>query len=126
MLQKINLVAYRKALELNYDYLCRIIEKHKVKNDNGSVGFIDVEVLKDIPCRLSFKTTGVSGEFGLLSNTEQIIKLFITPDIVISANSKLFIRQKTSEVEKEYSKSSEPKVYSSHQEIELKLVKEYC
>ncbi len=125
MLQKIDVVAYRKALEVNFDHLCRVVEKVKVKNDNGSIGFKSIEIMKDIPCKVSYKTSGVTSEVGLLSSTEQLIKLFMSPDVNISSNSRLFIRHEESELEKEYFKSSEAKVYGSHQEIELKLVKEH-
>ncbi len=126
MLQKTNLVKYRKTLELTFDYLCRVVESHKTKKENGSVGFVEVEVYSDIPCRVSYKTSNVTSDVGLLSSVDQVVKLFISPDVDIKPNSKLYIREKTSEVEKEYFRSSEPKVYGSHQEIELKLVKEHC
>ncbi len=122
MLQKTNLVEYRKALEMSFEQLCRVVERQKVKKENGSVGFVEVEVYKDIPCKVSYKTSNVSKEVGLLSSTEQLIKLFISPDVDISSNSRLYIRSKSSDIEKEYAKSSEPRMYGSHQEIELKLV----
>ncbi len=123
MLQKIDLVAYKKALELAFDQLCRVTERQKFIKSNGSVGFEDVEVFSGVPCKVSYKTSTVTGSDGLLSSAEQLIKLFISSDIEIKPSSRIFIKSKTSDTEKEYSRSSEPKVYGSHQEIELKLVK---
>ncbi len=121
MLQENKMVAYSKALEKTYNKFCRVVEKEKVLNNNGSTSFKDVEVLRDIPCRVSYKTANIGSEVGLLSSTKQIIKLFISSQVEISSNSRIYIKGENEEFEKEYFKSSEPKIYETHQEIELIL-----
>ena len=122
MLSQVKMVKARKALESLYDGKCTIIEHHKVKKENKSIGFEEVVVLEDVPCRLSFKTINNTNQTGTgASAVAQITKVFLAPEIKVKTGSKLTITQNG--VTTEYKSSGEPAFYSTHQEIVIELFK---
>lgn len=81
-----------------------------------------VLIVQDEPCRLSYTTLQVTDvETGIASVT-QVPKLFIRPNLTIKAGSKIEITQHG--VTNTYIRTSEPAVYTNHQEIRLELDKE--
>lgn len=75
-------------------------------------------VLEDQPCKLSFETlTSSNGD--PVATVSQSVKLFISPDVVIKAGSKIIVTQHGRTTE--YSNSGVPAVYPTHQEIMLTL-----
>lgn len=125
MLSKNQVVKARKAIESMYDGTCTIIERQKVKLPNKSTGFMDIVVLEDIPCRLSFKTitNTTQAETGV-SAVVQVTKVFIAPEIKVKPGSKLTITQ--NDVTTEYKSSGQPAIYTTHQEIELELFERWA
>lgn len=122
MLSKIQMVKARKAIESLYDGKCTITEHQKVKKENKSTGFQDVVVLKDEPCRLSFKTiNNTNPTETAASAVVQITKVFLAPEIQVKPGSKLTITQNG--VTTEYKSSGVPAYYSTHQEIVVELFK---
>ena len=119
------MVKARKAIESMYDGTCTIIERQKVKLPNKSTGFMDIVVLEDIPCRLSFKTitNTTQAETGV-SAVVQVTKVFIAPEIKVKPGSKLTITQ--NDVTTEYKSSGQPAIYTTHQEIELELFERWA
>ena len=88
-----------------------------------------VPVITDEPCRLSQST--ISRTFdelvnvsGGIPNVEQIITLFIRPDLTIKDGSVIEVTQH--DVTNRYKGSSIPAVYTNHQEITLELYKDYA
>lgn len=125
MLSKNQVVKARKAIESMYDGTCTIIERQKVKLPNKSTGFKDIEVLEDIPCRLSFKTiTNTNQAETGVSAVVQVTKVFIAPEIQVKPGSKLTITQ--NDVTTEYKSSGQPAIYTTHQEIELELFERWA
>lgn len=122
MFQTNQMVKARKAIEAMYDGTCTITEHQKVKNADKSTGFKDVVVLKDQPCRLSFKTISQTNpnENGAAAMV-QVTKLFIAPEIALKAGSKITVMQNG--VTTEYKNSGKPAVYTTHQEVILELWK---
>ena len=114
----------RKAVESQYDGVCTIVEHQKVLKANKSTGFDDVTVAENLPCRLSFKTKANADKNEIASSVLQIIEVFLNPEITVKAGSKLIITQNG--VTTEYKSSGVPAVYSTHQEIILKLFKEWA
>lgn len=111
----------RKALEMLYEGTCSIIGYEKIKRENGSTGFSEVIKHENQPCRLSFeKITGTNMKDGA-AQVSQTTKLFISPDVVIDAGSKLVVTQNG--ITTEYKRSGEPAIYDTHQEIILELFK---
>ena len=127
MLSQAKMVKARKAVESLYDGLCDVIEYQKVTKANKSTGFEEVTVLSNQPCRLSYKAStsmslsikSTQEKDDLSSGMEQMIKLFIAPDITITPGSKIVITQNGVSVA--YKSSGQPAVYKTHQEITLDL-----
>ena len=109
----------RKALESMYIGVCDVIEHQKTIDPiTKRTSFIDVTVLMSQPCRVSFRSAPIAGD-GNTSAITQVITLFLSPDVTIPNGSKIEVTQNG--VRTIYTNSSEPKIYESHQEIELKL-----
>jgi hypothetical protein len=127
MLSKAKVVRARKAVESLYDGVCDIIEYRKVTKANKSTSFEEVTVLSKQPCRLSYKAStsmslsikSTQEEKDLSSSMEQMIKLFISPDVEIKVGSKIVITQNGKTVA--YKGSGQPAIYKTHQEITLDL-----
>jgi hypothetical protein len=122
MVNKVMIVA-RKAIESRYKGLCTILEKKKVKDETTkSTALMDMAVLNNQPCRLSYSSSGAANQTDTVSNIEQAIKLFIAPEIKIAPGSKLRITQ--NDVTTDYISSGVPDVYETHQEVCLEIEKE--
>lgn len=110
--------AARKALESTYEGRATVVEYQKIKDEYGLTSFQEVTVLEDQPCKLSFETlTSSTGD--PVATVSQSVKLFISPDVVIKAGSKIIVTQHGRTTE--YSNSGVPAVYPTHQEIMLTL-----
>ena len=88
-----------------------------------------VPVITDEPCRLSQSTLARTSDelvnvSGGIPNVEQIITLFIRPDLTIKDGSVIEVTQHC--VTNRYKGSSIPAVYTNHQEITLELYKDYA
>lgn len=84
-----------------------------------------VAVYQNEPCRISFYTEQVTNLTSLESGLAQVAqrtKLFIRPDITIKAGSLLEVTHNG--VVNTYKRTSEPAVYTNHQEITIALDKE--
>ena len=97
---------------------CYFIEYQKIKDKWGMTDFQEVTVLEDQPCKLSFETL-TSSPGDPVATVSQSVKLFISPDVVIKAGSKIIVTQHGRTTE--YSNSGVPAVYPTHQEIMLIL-----
>ncbi len=128
MLSENQVVRHRRAIESTYNGRCSVIESRKIKNANRSTGFEEVVVYEDVPCKLSYKVSnqgiGIVRSSDDVNFVKQHVKIFVAPEIKIDSNSKIIVRQNG--IEREYKNSSEPVVFSTHQEIELRLGKEFC
>lgn len=121
MLSKNQMVAARKAIEMTYDGTCTITEHQKIQKENKSTGFKDVVVLENQPCKLSFSKIANTVDSGSAAMLIQTAKVLISPELKIIPGSKMAITQNG--VTTDYTKSGEPAVYASHQEIQLLLFK---
>lgn len=109
---------HRQAIESLYKGKCDIYEYQTIKGNRGVVKTKMVLEYENIPCRLSHSSTNLTeqSDGGVKS---QIIKLFLSPDIMIKPNSTIIVRQEGRE--EEYCNASVSAVYSNHQEIILKI-----
>ncbi|QPQ35901.1 hypothetical protein [Lysinibacillus sp. JNUCC-52] len=84
----------------------------------------EVTLLSDQKCKLSYEKQTSATPTGGPVVISQSIKLFIAPELVIPAGSKIIVTQhgKTTE----YTRSGEPAVYMDHQEIVLELFRGYA
>lgn len=111
----------RNAIESNYDFVCDIIERKTVIENNITKKKQEVTVEAKKPCRVSFENILVNTQTDTEAEKNQKIKLFIAPELVIKPGSKIVVtgRGRTTV----YKNSGEPAIYSTHQEIMLELWK---
>jgi hypothetical protein len=87
-----------------------------------------VGVVTDEPCRLSqsyvsHNTSDLVSVNGVPS-VEQLIVLFIRPDLEIKPGSVISVTQYG--ITERYKRSSKPAIYSNHQEVVLELYEDYA
>ena len=111
--------AQRKALERLWKDRCTVYHRVKVKDPISKLtDSKEMPLLQDQPCKLSFETL-TSSPGDPVGTVSQSVKLFISPDVVIKAGSKIIVTQHGRTTE--YSNSGVPAVYPTHQEIMLTL-----
>jgi hypothetical protein len=114
--------AARKAIERTYQGMLVVTEHRKVKDEKSKLtNYQDVIVLENQPCKLSFERLQTAVQSESAASVAQTTKLFLSPDIVIKANSKITVTQ--TGVTSDYKSSGIPAVYQTHQEIILDLFK---
>ncbi len=127
MLQESQMALVRHAIEETYtDRMTVTVRKKTINQDTKETQFKTVDVLKDVPCRLSFGTktaTVPAGEFSAY-RVNQTIKLFVAPDITIDPGSSISVTRDG--VTKTYCQSGETAIYPTHQEIMLERDGEYA
>ena len=110
--------AARRAQEATYEGLCTIYEYRDVTDEKTKLSSEEeVAVIEDQPCKLSFEKLNSVVQTETAAVQAQGVKLFLAPEIAISSNSKIVVTQNG--VTNEYSASSIPAIYSTHQEITL-------
>ena len=78
-----------------------------------------VVVAENVPCRVIYKSTPPSATRSTAATLTQVIKLYLSPEVMVKAGSRVLVT--TNGVETVYACAGEPALYISHQEIELKL-----
>ena len=117
--------AARKAIEATYFGTLTVTEHQTVKDEKTKLTkSVDVVVLQDEPCRLSFEKMQTAIQSESAATITQSTKLFVSPDVTIKAGSKLTVTQDN--VTTDYTRSGVPSTYPTHQEITLELFKEYA
>lgn len=119
--------AQRKALERLWKDRCSVFVKKKVTDPTTKLtDFVEMPLLQDQPCKLSFETlTSSSGD--PVAAITQTVKLFLSPDVEIPAGCKIVVTR-FNDLERKftYSKSGEAGVFTNHQEIQLEPFKGYA
>lgn len=116
---------HRKAIEATYDGTCRIYGMQSVKDPVTKVTRQEeVLVQEGIPCHLSYSSTAPAAGSDTVTAVVQTIKLFLAPELVVPSGSRIEVAQQGRE--ESYAQSGKTAVYSSHQEIQLELWKEYA
>lgn len=117
--------AARKAIEATYFGTLTVTEHQTVKDEKTKLTkSVDVVVLQDEPCRLSFEKIQTAIQSESAATIVQVAKIFVSPDISIKAGSKLTVTQDN--VTTDYTRSGESAIYPTHQEIMLELFKGYA
>lgn len=113
--------AHRKAIESQYEHTCTIKEFQSVKNPvTKQTKKQEIVLLENQPCRLSYQNVKSANKTEANAIVQQVIKLFIAPEIEIKEGSRIFIEHEGRTTE--FKHSGKPAIYSSHQEIILELV----
>lgn len=108
----------RKPLELLYTDTCTIVEFKEVVAPNHTTHMEEVTVCENIPCRVSYDTTGYTGD-GVYSPAQLVSKLLIAPEIEIKKGSKIYVTRNG--VTTIYENSGEPARHVNHQEVTIEL-----
>lgn len=112
--------AARKAIESTYEGILTVTEHRRVTDENTKLtDYRDVVVLENQSCHLSFETLNSAVQSESAAAVTQTTKLFVSPDVVIKAGSKITVTQ--AGVTTDYTYSGIPAVYDTHQEIILEL-----
>lgn len=112
--------AARRAQEAMYEGLCTIVEYRVVRDEKTKLSEEkEVVVAEGLPCRLSFEKLDAAFRTEAATAVSQGIKLFLSPEIKVSSGSKIIVTQNG--MTGEYSASSVPAMYPTHQEIILGL-----
>ena len=116
--------AARKAIESTYIGSLVVIEHQKVKDEETKLtSYKDVAVIENQPCKLSFEILKTASQSDSAATVTQTTKLFVSPDIVIKAGSKIRVTQ--AGIATDYTCSGVPAVYLTHQEIILDLFEDW-
>lgn len=119
--------AQRKALERLWKDRCTVYHRVKVTDPKTKLtDFDEKPLLQDQPCKLSFETLN-STDGDHVATVAQSVKLFISPDVEIPAGCKIVVTR-FNDLERTftYSRSSEPGIFTNHQEIMLEPFKGYA
>lgn len=81
-----------------------------------------VTIVRNEPCRLSYSSESTTNTANGIPQVVQVTKLFISNLIPIQAGSKIEVTQHG--VTNTYKRSSEPSVFTNHQEIVVTLDKD--
>lgn len=99
---------------------CTVSEQGQGTNPITKVQwFEEVTTIQDEPCRVSFNTNGPAAGTDSVTNADQQVVLFIRPDVVIPAGSRVRVTQNGRTVD--YYASGRARVYTRHQEIPLSV-----
>ena len=119
MLSKNQVVAVRKAIESTYTGICTITEWQRIKQPNKTTDFVEVMVLENQPCKLSFSSLKNAVETDIGTAITQTVKIFLAPEVKVKTGSKISITQNG--ITTEYKNSGEPSMFATHQEIMVEL-----
>ena len=111
---------HRRMLEQLYEDTCSVYELATEKNPvTKRAEQSERNIAADIPCRISFETAEPTVTSGNVAEKSVSVKLFLAPEVQIRAGSKLMVTHMGETTA--YSSSGVPKLFPTHQEIELKL-----
>lgn len=117
--------AARKAIEATYFGTLTVTEMKKDRDAKTKLTKTEpVVVLENQPCKLSFETLKSAVQTDSAANVTQITKLFVSPDVLIKAGSKITVTQDG--VTTDYTRSGVPAIYPTHQEIILDLFERWA
>jgi len=117
--------ARRRDIESLYKGVCTIYEMQKVKDPNThQTTTKEVMVLENQKCKLSYENITSANQTSAPATIAQSTKLFVAPEIVVKAGSKIVVTQQGRTTA--FSRSGEPAIFTDHQEVKLELFKEYA
>mgnify|MGYP006988832585 CR=1 FL=1 len=116
----------RAAFEAaHYDGVCTVTTHVKTVDANTKLTRIaETATLIDEPCHLSFEIVRATDQSDSAAALAQAVKLFISPEAAIPTGSKITVTQ--AGVTGDYTHSSIPAMYETHQEIMLDPFKRWA
>lgn len=107
---------------------CTIFIKKKVTDPfTNLTDFMEIPVINEEPCKLSFQTLSVNTESNPAAMVTQTVKLFLSPDLDIPSGCKIIVKR-FGVIEREfvYARSGEAGIFTNHQEIPLTTWRGYA
>jgi hypothetical protein len=102
--------------------------KQPYKRQDKSTGFNEVNIIENEPCKVSFVDNmaynQLSDSDGVASPLKKVVKLFCSAELNIPAGSKIAIIHNGETIN--YTHSSQPSVFTHHQEILLDLLEKWA
>lgn len=118
-------VKAKKALMLLYEDTCTIYANVPVLDEaTGITEYLETALHENVPCRISFGGAAAAAADELAPEIQQQITLFLAPEVDVPAGCKISVTREGKTVD--YSRSGEPSVYKTHQEIKLELFERYA
>ncbi|MBR6314477.1 MAG: hypothetical protein IKR49_07595 [Clostridia bacterium] len=114
---------YAAALRSLWCDRCTVTIKRKTETPGGRTVQTNETLFANVPCRLSFKSIEVTEESSSAACTVQATVLLLDRQYSVPAGSIITVQHEG--MTGEYERSGIPAVYSVHQEIPLKLRKEW-
>lgn len=108
----------RREIEALYTDTCTVTETASYQREDGSAGFRDTTVYRDLPCRLSFDQIKRAYPTDSVSHTMQTVRLFCPPDKKIRPGSRIEVKRQ-GEKSLFFKNSGLPAVYATHLELIL-------
>ena len=118
---------YKEALQSLWEGVCIVYVRKPLDNpdpDTGRTVFNEEVIAENVPCRLSFSSITETSPDSGAARVTQTVKLFLDPDVIVPAGSKIIVAQNG--VTGTYSQSGEPALYTNHKEIPLKLFERWA
>lgn len=112
---------HRHVLEETYIGMCQVTEMRSERDPTTKrTKSKEVIVYDNLPCRLSVDGTQVNTLGEETAKVAKNIKVYLSPEVMITPGSKFIITQNgTTE---QYKNSGKPAIYPTHQEIDLELI----
>lgn len=118
-------VKAKKALALLYEDSCTIYANMPVLDEaTGITEYQETALHENVPCRISFGSAAAAVDDEIAPELQQPITLFLAPEVDVPAGCKISVTREGNTVN--YSRSGEPSVYKTHQEIKLELFERYA
>lgn len=120
----VNLSRYRYHLEQMYTDRFDITQMVGYERPNRSTGHREQITAQAIPCRLSYGTAPAAGYTEANAPVARNVELFTAPDVDIPAGSKISVYHCGRVFQ--FQRSGLPRVYETHQEIDLVAFEAYA
>lgn len=110
----------RKHLEALYEGICRVYQyENGYDKDTHSYKSTEKVFAEDVPCRLSYASKQAADQTSTIDLVEQDIFLYMAPEIKCRTGSSVEVTQNG--VTRLYKSMGLTALYSTHQEVKLKL-----
>lgn len=124
MLSQASLVMVRNSIESAYSGFCDIIEFSSITSGDGSSYFEEFTAFSSVPCKLSFSSSNIARDTKVNSGIYLVATLFTAPELEIKPGSKIIVTQDF--ITNVFKNTGYPLIFSTHQEIKLRLFDEWA
>lgn len=109
----------RQAIETTYRGIANVYQYGSAVDEHGIQREGETLVMQDVPCKVSFESHDTTSQTETANGLTQKIRLFVAPDCVIDAGSKVEVVQDSATTN--YKSTGQAATYPTHREYELEL-----